>query len=161
VRPPIRERGQSLVESAIVLIIFLAMVLGVLDCGQVLFAHQSLVARVNSALRWGITHPGESPDAIANLVLYNQADEPRDSREGYLGLKRENVIVEHQSATTERPDDELLTIRVVNFEAKLVSPWIARPLVSARPVIASAPLPPRAAATDAADAGFAPAPQSR
>jgi len=42
------RKGQSLVETTLVLLVFLSMLLGVFDCGQVLFAHQ---ASVNDALR--------------------------------------------------------------------------------------------------------------
>lgn len=134
------QRGQSLIESVIVLLIFLAMLFGVMDCGQVLFAHQSLVERVNASLRWGTTHSWQGPEPVVNLVLYNQTEEPHDSREAYLGLKPENVAVNYRRATADRPDDELLSVSIVNFEARLFSPWIGHSLVSTRPVLAIAPM---------------------
>ena len=33
------------------------LMFGVIDCGQVLVAHQALVERVRSAARWGVVHP--------------------------------------------------------------------------------------------------------
>ena len=48
-----RRRGQSLVEGTFVMLLFFGMLLAVLDCGQILFAHQSLVERVRAAARWG------------------------------------------------------------------------------------------------------------
>lgn len=134
------RRGQTLVESTLVLLIFLAMLLGVMDCAQVLFSYQSLVERVNTAVRWGVTHPWQGSDAVTNLVLYNQIDEPREAKPGYLGMKPENVVVRHQPATAQRPDDELLSVAIVNFEAHLFSPWIAQALVSPRPVLITAPM---------------------
>src|SRR5262245_20837418 len=90
----IESRGQSLVEATLVLIVFFALLLGVIDCGQVLFAHQALVERVRSAVRWGSVHPYDGTgEQVANLVLYDHPDEPRMSAPGYLGLKRENVRV--------------------------------------------------------------------
>ena len=135
------QRGQSLVESTLVLLALMAMVLGVFDCGQVLFAHQALVERVRTAVRWGMIHPDQGTGPVANLVLYNQTDEPRAARDGYLGLKPENVRVVHRTATADAPDDELLTVSIVNYESHFFSPWIARVLVSPRPVLVSAPLP--------------------
>lgn len=135
-----RRRGQSLVESTFVLLVFLAMLLGVMDCAQVLFAHQSLVERVNLAVRWGVVHAWEGPDPVRNLVLYNQTGEPHETTPGYLGLKPENVIVTYQPTTAEQPDDEMLTVSIVNFETHLFSPWIAQTLVSTRPVLVSAPM---------------------
>src|SRR5580700_3204128 len=110
-----RTRGQGLVEAAMVLVVFFALLLGVVDCGQVLYAHQALVERVRSAVRWGSLHPYDGTgDQVANLVLYDQPDDPRGAREGFLGMTRENVQVRYQPATTDRPDDELLTVAVVN-----------------------------------------------
>lgn len=138
-----RRNGQSLVESTIVLMLFLAMVLGVIDVSQVLFAHQSLMNRVSTALRYGTLHPGLGAEAVRNYVLYGQPAEPSAATAGYLGLKPENVVVQFPAPEAD-PDDALLTVSIVNFESHLYSPWIARVLVNPRPVIASAPLIPQA-----------------
>lgn len=132
-------RGQSLVEAALVLFVFLSLLLGVADCSQVLFAHQALVERARSAARWGVVHAWQGPEPIVNLVLYGQTQEPPVA-DGYLGMTPANVSVTYQPATPDRPDDETLTVAVVNFESHLFSPWLARVLVSARPVLVSAPM---------------------
>jgi hypothetical protein len=49
-------------------------------------------------------------------------------------------MVRYRPRTPERPDDETLTVAIVNFESRLFSPWIARTLVSPRPVRVTAPL---------------------
>ena len=77
-----REKGQGLVEASLVLLVFFALLLGVIDCGQVLFAHQALVERVRSSVRWGVVHPWQGPDQIANLILYDQTTEPRVASDG-------------------------------------------------------------------------------
>ena len=75
------ERGQSLVEGTLVMLVFFALMFGVIDCGQVLVAHQALVERVRSASRWGVVHPWDGTgEQIANLILYNQPEEPRSTR---------------------------------------------------------------------------------
>src|SRR5579862_6487298 len=117
-----RCRGQGLIEAALVLMVFFALLLGVVDCGQVLIAHQSLVERVRGAVRWGVVRPWDGPDHIVNLVLYNQTTEPADASTAFLGLKPGNVIVTHNAATAERPDDETLSVTVVNFESHFFSP---------------------------------------
>src|SRR5579863_3304149 len=104
------ERGQSLIEGTLVFLVFFALLFGVIDCGQVLYAHQALVERVRGAVRWGSMHPYDGTgEQIANLVLYDQTDEPRASREGFEGLTRANVQVRYQPATSDHPDDELLS----------------------------------------------------
>ena len=140
-----RQKGQTLIEASLVLLVFFGLLLGVIDCGQVLVAQQSLTERVRSAVRWGVVHPWDGPDAIVNLVLYNQPNEPNETTAGYLGLKPANIVVKHQEATPAHPDDELLSVAIVNFESHFYSPWIARTLVSPRPVLISAPMAARTA----------------
>jgi len=138
---PSREAGQSLVESTFVLLIFFVLLFGVIDCGQVLVAHQSLVERVRGGVRWGVVRPFDGTgDQIANLVLYNQPEEPRAAKEGFLGLSRENVQVRYRPATAERPDDETLSVAIVNYRYHFLSPWAGKALVNPRPVLMSAPM---------------------
>jgi len=134
------RKGQSLVEATFVLLVFFALLLGVIDCGQVMIAHESLVERVRSSVRWGVLHSWNGSDPIVNLVLYNQPDEPRMTTPGYLGLKPDNVVVRYRPPTPERPDDETLSVTIVNFESHFFSPWIARTLISPRPVSVTAPM---------------------
>ena len=131
-------KGQSLVEAALVLMVFFALLLGVIDCGQVLFAHQALVARVTEAARWGSMHPFDgSGDQIANFVMYRQPEDARTAP--FLGLERRNVVVRYENPP-DRPDDERITIAIVNYESHFFSPWIAKTVVSPRPVFVSAPM---------------------
>jgi hypothetical protein len=135
-----REKGQGLVEATFVLLAFFALLLGVIDCAQVLFAHQALVERVRASVRWGVVHEWDGPDRITNLILYGQQEEPHVARAGFLGMKRENVKIRYQPPTAERPDDETLTVQIVNFECHFFSPVIGKTLVNPRPVMISAPV---------------------
>jgi hypothetical protein len=158
------SRGQSLVEATLVLLIFFALLLGVVDCGQVLIAHESLVERVRGAVRWGVVHPwgpdGTGPDAIANLVLYDQTTEPVETTAPFLGLKRANVVITHTPATADHPDDETLSVAIVDFESHFFSPWLAKTIVSPRPVLISAPMAARSTAAGTATDAPAPPGQS-
>ncbi len=141
-------KGQSLVESTLVLLVFFVLLFGVIDCGQVLVAHQSLVERVRSAVRWGVVRPWDGTGAeIANLILYGQPDEPRSSQDGYLGLTRANVQVRYQPALASRPDDEGLSVAIVDYHYHFLSPWLSQSVVNPRPVMISAPMAYRAAAS--------------
>jgi hypothetical protein len=123
-----------------VLLVFFTLLLGVIDCGQVLFAHQSLVERVRGAVRWGSVHSWKGSDPIVNLVLYNQTEAPGGNPPAFLGLKPENIVVRHQSPTADRPDDETLAVTIVNFQSQFFSPWIAHAVVSPRAVSITAPM---------------------
>jgi len=130
------------------LLVFFAMLFGVIDCGLVLVRHQSLVERVRSAVRWGVVRPWDgSGEQIANLILY---DQPTGSASavtgGYLGLTRENVQVRYQPASAARPDDEMLSVSIVNFHYQFLSPWLTRVFINPRPVLISAPMAYKAAA---------------
>jgi len=132
-----------MVEATLVLLVFFSLLLGVIDCGQVLFAHQSLVERVRAAVRWGVVHPWNretAGDPIVNLVLYNQTETPRGNPPGFLGLEPENVVVRHQASTLDRPDDETLRVTIVNFRPQFFSPFIARAVVSPRAISITAPM---------------------
>jgi hypothetical protein len=125
------KKGQSLVEATLVLLVFFALLLGVIDCGQVMYSHQVLQERVRSAVRWGSIHPFDaSGDQVANMILYAQpapAAQPE-----FLGLTRANIQV--------RASDDLLTVSIVNYQSHFFSPWFPS-VISPRPVIVSAPLP--------------------
>ncbi len=135
-----KTRGQSLVEATLVLIVFFAILLGVIDCGQVMFSHQALVERAREAVRWGSVHPFDGTgDQIANFVLYHEPGEPRIPEPAFLGLTRGNVQVRYQ-APPDRPDDATVSVAIVNYESHFFSPWIAKTVVSPRPVLVSAPV---------------------
>ncbi len=134
-----KQRGQSLIESALVLMVFFALLLGVVDCGQVLFAHQALVERVRGAVRWGTMHPYDGTgNQVANLILFDRTDGA--GAPAFLGLNRENVQVNYRASTAERPGDEMLSVAIVDYQSHLFSPWIAKTIVSRRPVLISAPM---------------------
>src|SRR6476646_6056168 len=145
------ERGQTLIEGALALLVFFTLLFGVIDCGLVLVRHQSLVERVRSAVRWGVVRPWDgSGEQIANLILYGQPTEPIGATSGatgsYLGLTRENVQVRYEPASAARPDDEMLSVSIVNFHYQFLSPWITQVFVNPRPVLISAPMAYKAAA---------------
>jgi hypothetical protein len=141
-----RERGQSLVEGTLVMLVFFALLLGVVDFGLLLFAHQSLTDRAGTALRWGTLHPETGPDPVRNMVLYGS---PEGSTSGaFLGLSSENVLVTYRAADDASAEMETLHIEVVNFEAPLFSPWwpgLAHKLMHPRPVSMTAPVVARTA----------------
>jgi hypothetical protein len=128
-----RTRGQSMVEATLVLLVFFAFLLGVIDCGQVLWSHQALEERVRTAVRWGTLHPYDGTGAqVGNLILYGEPAEPAAAPATFLGLTRENIQVSSH--------DDLLSVSIVNYQSHFFSPWIAQAVISPRPVIVTAPI---------------------
>jgi len=139
------ERGQTLVEGALALTVFFSLLFGGIDCGLVPVRHPSLDERVRAAVRWGVVRPWDGTgEQIANLILY---DRPTGSpvSGGYLGLTRENVQVRYRPASPARPDDEMLSVSIVNFHYQFLSPWITQIFINPRPVLISAPMAYKAA----------------
>ena len=134
------QRGQSLVEGTLVMLVFFALLLGVFDVGQVLFAHQSLIERVRAAVRWGILHPDADPNRVVTYVLYGRPDAPPMTGMGFLGMTEENVRVEYRKPTELKPDDNLLHVEIVNFKSTMFTPWFAKSFLNPRPVSMTAPM---------------------
>ena len=74
--------GQALVESALMLVVFLALFLGALDFGQYLYFHQSLSERARAAARYGAVNPADKT-GIQNVAVYN---DPAGSANGATPL---------------------------------------------------------------------------
>src|SRR5438445_11433110 len=96
------RRGQAIVKTALILVSFLAMLIGAMDFGQILFFHQSLVERVRSGLRWGAVHAYDET-SIKNVIRYNQPTPP-DGAQPFLGITDSNITVSvlDSGAPTER-----------------------------------------------------------
>jgi TadE-like protein len=85
------RRGQSLVETTLILAAFMAMILGMVSVGQMLFVRQALAERSQEAARWGAVNTYDAP-AIRNLVLYGTAT-PSDGALPFAGLAASEVVV--------------------------------------------------------------------
>lgn len=85
------RRGQSLVETTLILAAFMAMILGMVSVGQMLFVRQALAERAQDAARWGSVNTYDAP-AIRNLVLYGTAT-PSDGAMPFAGLAASEVVV--------------------------------------------------------------------
>ena len=132
-----RRLGQAAIESAFVLLPFLALLIGAFDFGQVLIRHQMMVERVRGALRWAVVQPYDGTGAqIRNLILYNQTTS--GAGPAFLNLTSQNIQVDYVPPTTGNPNDENLTVSIVNYPYEFFSPWIATAVTGARPVVQSA-----------------------
>lgn len=86
-----RSRGQSLVETTVILAAFMGLLLGMVGIGGALFARQTLAARTHEAARWGALHDFD-PDSVRNLVLYGTPDREPDAA-SFLGLSSDDVEI--------------------------------------------------------------------
>jgi len=87
----VKRRGQSLVETTLVLVAFMGLLVGVIDVGQTLVIRETLADRVQAAVRWGVIHAYD-PGAIRNLVLFGTAA-PGAGDAPIFGLKAADIVV--------------------------------------------------------------------
>jgi Flp pilus assembly protein TadG len=55
-----KEHGATLVEYALVLLVFLTLILGIMEFGRVIFIYNTLANATREGARYGITHPGDA-----------------------------------------------------------------------------------------------------
>jgi hypothetical protein len=115
-----RRRGSTLVESSIVMLLFLTILIGVLDAAQLLFFHQFLADRVRSGVRYAAVH-NYSQTAIRNVVVYNTPS-PTVGASGLFGLRPEMVEVGRygMGSTADR-----VQVRIQGYGLRFLTPWLA------------------------------------
>lgn len=124
-------RGSAMVETSLVIIVFLMLLIGIADVGQMLFIHVSLVERMREGLRYGvITY---DPTAIQNIVLYGTAS-PGDGATPSFNLTASMVNVSRMDAKA--PEDRIV-ITLSNYPIQWFTPYIAikttgKPIVEAQ-----------------------------
>jgi TadE-like protein len=95
------RRGQALVESVLTLVAFLALFMGMIEVGEILFVHQTLAERTRTAVRWAAVNTWDdtnTPPLVTNLVLYGTTS-PAQNAQPFMGLSSSNV-----SVTRPQPD---------------------------------------------------------
>jgi hypothetical protein len=131
-----KQRGQGAIEAALVLLVFLVIVIGILDIGQVLFIHQALVERARNAVRYGIVRAYDAT-AITNVVLYNQPTVLDSAAGGFLGMTSAMINVAKSGAAGST--EERITVTIQGYPYQFFSPFIVGAF-TARPIVASLPV---------------------
>ena len=107
-------------ESSVVLLLFLVIVIGVLDAGQVLFFHQFLTDRVRSGARYAVVH-AYSATAVANVVAYADPA-PAPGTQGLFGLTAAMVSVNRYDSGT---SSDRIAVKITGYQMRFLSPWLA------------------------------------
>jgi hypothetical protein len=129
-----RRRGSTLVESSVVLMLFLVILIGVLDAGQILFFHQFLTDRVRTGARYAVVHAYDAT-RIANMVAYADPT-PAPGASGLFGLTASMVQVNHYDAGTSA---DRVSVKITGYQMRFLSPWLAG-VFTAGPFQAVAPV---------------------
>jgi Flp pilus assembly protein TadG len=116
------ERGQSFVETGLVLLVFLMLLIGIVDFGQVLYFHQSLVERARAAARYGAIHPTDTT-GIQNVAVYNSATVPTPPAAILNGMTTSMVDVQNPDINTSAAR---VVVTISNYPITFISPYIAQ-----------------------------------
>jgi hypothetical protein len=138
IRKPL-ERGHAMLEAALVLTATIAMLIGAMDFGQVMFFHQSLAERTQAAAHWAAANPYNAAQ-IANVAVYNDPA----TNSGVPIVSGLTTAMVQSSLTNAGTQDAMVEVRIRNYPYRFFSPWIAgayvaSPLVVKMPHEASLP----------------------
>ena len=127
------QRGSAMDESALVILLFLTLLIGIGDMGQLLFNHQSIVERVRAGLRYGVVT--YNVPAIQNVVLYGTPT-PAEGQSPSFHLTANMIQVSRYDASTA---EDRVMIAVSNYPIEFFSPYIAshttgKPIVGVQPM---------------------------
>jgi Flp pilus assembly protein TadG len=90
-RRSVRQAGQSLVETALILAAFMGLLIGMTGVGQLIFVRQTLADRASQAARWGALN-NYNPTAIRDVVRFGTAT-PEQGQTPFFGLAAAAVEV--------------------------------------------------------------------
>jgi hypothetical protein len=110
-----RERGSTLVEAALILILALALLIGVLDLGQMMFIHQTVAERTRAAARWGAVNPYDA-SKVSNMVLYGSITANPGSE--LFNITPSHVAVAHNALGT---TDDRIDVTVSGYSYSFFS----------------------------------------
>ena len=111
-----------MVESALILLTFLMLLIGVIDFGQVLYFHQSLTERARAAARYGAINPTDTT-GIKNVAVYNTATVSGSPVAILPGMTTTMVNVQNLDANTA---DARIIVTISNYPINFISPYIAQ-----------------------------------
>ena len=114
-----RRKGQAIVESALTIMVFLTMLLGVLDFGQYLYFQQTLTERARAAARYAVLDPTRVT-AIKNIAMSNS---PTSATPALLPSLTASMIAV-TTADLGTPEGRV-TVTISNFPISFVTPGLA------------------------------------
>jgi Flp pilus assembly protein TadG len=130
------QSGQAVVESALVMLIFLPVLIGILDFGQFLYFHQSLTERARAAARYGAVHAytNNGSDSV-NVAIYNDPTGTANGATPLLGCfvssctANDGTQVQATITTTlssPASDDARITVTISNYPFSFLSPFMSK-----------------------------------
>jgi hypothetical protein len=120
-----RQRGAEMIESALVLVVFTLVCVGIMDVGQFLYLQQALTENVRSVARRSVVSASITSDEVVNLIVYGTLERPDGLSNGKFGLSPSNVSATIADRNT---NEQRLVVVVHNLPIPTVSPWFGASL---------------------------------
>jgi Flp pilus assembly protein TadG len=130
-----RQKGSSLVESALVMLSLLAILIFIMDMGRILLVQQFITERARTTVRMAVVNNWTST-AVQNYLVYNNTTAPTGGGSGYLGLLPSQVS--YQALGASGTVNYRLQVKVSGVPALTWIPYIAGSFILA-PIVATMP----------------------
>ena len=117
-----KQSGQSLVEAALTMTVFLAMFIGILDFGQFLYFHQSLVDRARAGVRWAATNYNADQTAVQQYTVYG--DSTVTSGTPMISGLTTSMVAMTQTGTAGTAD-RVVNVTISGYPISYLSLWVA------------------------------------
>ena len=130
------EKGQALVEFAMVALLLFTLVLGIIEFGRALWTWNTIAQATRAGARYGaVAIPTSDDGEVIKVVVYNDPNANSSSKPVVPGLTETNVRVRYLtnngSLAANKTTADLIEISVVNFQfnflVPLLGPQIALP----------------------------------
>ncbi|MFN7931834.1 MAG: TadE/TadG family type IV pilus assembly protein [Bryobacteraceae bacterium] len=140
------QRGSTLVESSLVVMCFLAVMIGIVDVSQFLYTHHALTNRAREGARWAAVQSPLNTDQVKNYIVYgNAAASPNTPMVHNLTPSMVTVTAPTpQGAGTPQSswigcDGAMVQVQISGYRYSIISPYIANNNMTAATIKASAP----------------------
>jgi Flp pilus assembly protein TadG len=127
----LREKGQSLIEMAFVVMLFLFLLFGILEFGRALWTYNTIIQATRAAARWAVVNVASDGDTtkkdkVKNIVVYGYPD-VSSGNPILPGLDSSMVNVsivtlETDSSTPPKPINQKVSVQVNGYQFQFLIP---------------------------------------
>jgi Flp pilus assembly protein TadG len=133
-----KQRGNTVIEATLILMLFLTILFGCFDFGLALFQYQTLVHQARVGARFGVIHP-TNLTGIRNMVIYSSTSLPDGKTAGDPGVFGLTPAMVAVSRVDEGTPEDRIVISLSNYRVIFVGPYLAGSFLG-KPIHASLPV---------------------
>jgi Flp pilus assembly protein TadG len=130
-----KQKGATMLETALVLLTMLGIIVFILDMGRILLLQQFITVRAQTAARQAAVNNWTASD-VQNFTVYNSTTAPDGSPSGFLGLTTSEVS--YTTAGTSGTPNYRVKVTVSGVQVLTMIPYIAGQY-TLPPIVATAP----------------------